>query len=67
MSPDVTIALHNLDDRTPAFFVEEMWARGDPKTLLTSQWILSSLEGCKAAVGVLRSKLKINYVADDDV
>lgn len=64
VSPDVVIALMNLDDRTPEFFVDEMWSKGDPRTIHLAQGILSTLGELTSAVKILR--LQLSYSAGGD-
>lgn len=41
MPPDVRLALTDLDQLTPAFFIDEMWAHSRSTTLRAAQAILA--------------------------
>jgi hypothetical protein len=66
VSPDVLIALHDLDERTPEFFVNEMWSRGDPRCVKVAMKIVTSLGELPAIIGLLRVRLGLRYSRTDE-
>ena len=56
MNPDVLIALVNLDEPTPEFFVDEMWSKGDPRCIAVAREIVSSFGTSFEAPGLRISR-----------
>jgi hypothetical protein len=66
MSPDVMIALVNLDEPTPEFFVDEMWSKGDPRCVKVAMRIVASLGELPAIVGLLRVRIGLRFSRTDE-
>ena len=66
MNPDVLIALVNLDEPTPEFFVDEMWSKGDPRCITVARMIVGSLCELPSAIHLLRVRLGLRYSRTDE-
>jgi hypothetical protein len=64
--PDVLIALQDLDAHTPSFFVDEMWARSDLRSVYVARAIISSLDARPEMIRLLRKRLAITRYSDGD-
>lgn len=65
MSHDALLALINLDQRTPAFFVDEMWSRGSVEVMLQAREILRGGLDLTLSPAALRTTLRIEPTVSD--
>ncbi len=59
MSFELTNALRNLEDRTPSYFLEEIFHHGDLKVRVEAAKVLADCDPAKKTNRVLREMIKL--------